>query len=167
MKPLLVFMGKPGSGKTTLIKELFPKKKIIDVKPFVLAYEVDGQVPEKKTVLGYRDMYKEISEKHADMAILELGTNHPALNIEELQKQAEVREVHIFLCTASVDTLRERIIGRDENDNMEAMEKRLKRNFPDTHLPLIELRELSYSILDMEQPMTDNMILVKQLLRSK
>ena len=57
-KKLLVFIGKPGSGKTTLIQKIFPDQKIVDVLPFVLAYKVGGILPEEKTIEGYRDMYK-------------------------------------------------------------------------------------------------------------
>ena len=45
------------------------------------------------------------------------------------------------------------------------MERRLKRDFPGVYLALLENAGFEYTILDMEQPWTDNMILVNQRLR--
>lgn len=159
---LLVFIGKPGAGKSTLIKELNPDGVIIDVKTFVLAYEVNGQVPEEKTEQAYHDMYAQVMDKHEDLLVLEIGTNHPQVNVDEFKKLSSDWEIFIFICTASIDTLKKRIIIRPEDNDMAAMERRLQRNFPELHLSLLERASLPYVILDMEQPMTDNIILVNQ-----
>ena len=163
---LLVFIGKPGVGKTTLLKELYPDSRIIDVKTFVLAYEKDGQVPEEKTEQAYHDMYSRISDQTDDFLVLEMGTNHPNVNVDELKKLSTNWNIFIYICIASVDTLKKRIIARPEDNDMAAMERRLHRDFPATHLSLLERANLSYFILDMEQPMTDNIILVKQSIKN-
>ena len=52
---LYVFIGKPGSGKSTLIKYVFSGTvPYLDVAPFVKQQVVDGLVPEKQTINGYR-----------------------------------------------------------------------------------------------------------------
>ncbi len=153
-KKLLVFIGKPGAGKTTLINKEFPDKKIIDVLPFVMSYKVAGRVPEEKTLDGYRDMYRHLRELNDDFVILELGTNHADFNITELKKIGQMFAVQVFLCVASNQTLRERIQLRDRGDDMEAMERRLQRVFPDEHIMLLERAGLSYIILDMEKSLT-------------
>ncbi|MBI5037283.1 MAG: 50S ribosome-binding GTPase [Candidatus Kerfeldbacteria bacterium] len=165
MKQLLVFMGKPGVGKTTLINELFPGHTIIDARPFVLKYMVDGEIPEDKTILGYRDMYAALGKLTDPIIILELGTNHEQLNVKQLAAFAQQADVRVFICTASVETLRKRVIERSIHDDMEAMERRFARDFPNSHLALFEQVGIEPYFLDMEQPMTDNVILVRQALR--
>lgn len=164
-KKLVVFFGKPGVGKSTLIEETFPENKVVDVKPFVLAYKENDALPEEKTIDGYKDMYKALTGTEDDLIVLELGTNHEAYNIEQLQIMASECQLFIFLCTASVETLRQRIQSRDEKIDFEALERRLQRDFPGEYIKLLEEAGLLYVLLDMEQPWTDNLILVHQRLR--
>jgi len=164
-KKLVVFFGKPGAGKTTLISETFPDTKVVDVKSFVLAYKQSNILPEEKTLDGYKDMYKALADIEDDLIVLELGTNHEVYNIEQLQSLAPKRQIYIFLCTASVETLRQRIQTRDEHFDPEALERRLQRNFPGLYITLLEEAGMRYVLLDMEQPWTDNLILVHQRLR--
>jgi dephospho-CoA kinase len=157
---LLVFTGKPGVGKTTLISAAFPDKKVIDVRPFVIAYRVNNIVPEEKTIDGYKDMYKHLADLNDPLLILELGTNHPELNISELKKLSNTRDIHLFLCNADTNTCRERMIQRNRGDNMEAMERRLKKDFPNSHLSLLENSQLRHTILNMEQELDENTSIV-------
>jgi hypothetical protein len=105
---LFVFAGKPGVGKTTVIKSLFPDEKIIDILPFVMQFQIDGDVPEEKTFLGYQAMYQHIAQHGDDLNVVEIGTNYPVLNISELQKLNQKYQVKIFLCDAAKETLRAR-----------------------------------------------------------
>ncbi len=164
-KKLVIFFGKPGAGKSTLITETFLDNKVVDVKPFVLAYKKNDVLPEEKTLNGYKDMYKALTDMEDDLIVVELGTNHEAYNIERLQDLASERQIFIFLCTASVETLRQRIQLRDEKINPEALERRLERDFPGQYITLLEEAGMHYVLLDMEQPWTDNLILVHQRLR--
>lgn len=166
MKQLLVFMGKPGAGKTTLINELFPGHTIIDVRPYVTKYMVDGVLPEEKTLQGYHDMYADFGTQQEETVILELGTNHAELNTAKLGTLATECDLRVFICTASVETLRNRVIGRPLYDDMAAMERHFARDFPNSHLPFFKKVGIEPYFLDMEQPMTDNIILVRQALRS-
>lgn len=164
-KKLVVFFGKPGAGKTTLISETFPDVRVVDVKPFVVAYKKNDVLPEARTLDGYKDMYKVLAEMEDDLIIVELGTNHEAYNIEQLQGLASERQLFVFLCTASVETLRQRIQSRDETIDPEALERRLRRDFPGEYIKLFEEAGIQYVFLDMEQPWTDNLILVQQRIR--
>ncbi|MFA5106934.1 MAG: hypothetical protein WC497_01245 [Patescibacteria group bacterium] len=162
VKKLLVFIGKPGAGKTTLINQAFPDKKIIDVLPFVMSFKVAGKVPEEKTIIGYRNMYRHLQKLDDDFVILELGTNHADFNVAELKKISQLFPVQIYLCVASNQTLRERIQSRNRGDDMEAMERRLQRVFPDDHITLLERAGLSYTVLDMEKPLATHSALIEK-----
>ncbi|MFZ6035744.1 MAG: hypothetical protein ACOYUK_01240 [Patescibacteria group bacterium] len=165
MKQLLVFMGKPGAGKTTLIHELFPGQMIFDVADFIAAYRTGTTWPEHKTLQGYEDMYMAL-EHMQDVVILELGTNHAEYNINQLRQIRQHADVRVFVCTASVDTLRQRVLRRPGFRDMESIERRFAWDFPNSHLPLFTQAGIEPYFLDMEQPMTDNVILVRQALRS-
>ncbi|MDD5566865.1 MAG: AAA family ATPase [Patescibacteria group bacterium] len=161
-KRLLVFIGKPGVGKTTLINKVFPDQKIIDVQPYVWSYKVNGRVPEEKTLIAYQDMYRHLEALNDALVILELGTNHAEFNTKELKKLSQQFEVRVYLCTASVETCRARIKIRARGDDMEAMERRLQRDFPDEHIKLLESMGMGYITLDMEKsiPKLQRLVLV-------
>lgn len=166
-KKLIVFFGKPGAGKSTIIRETFAQERIVDVKDYVLRYRAGDDVPEEKTIDGYRDMYRFVISLKDPVVVLELGTNHPVYNVEQLKALGASRVVVIFLCTASVDTLDERLRNRSARfiGDLARIRERLQRPFPNELIPLLELAGLSYTVLDMEQPWTDNVILINQRLR--
>lgn len=164
-KKLIVFFGKPGAGKTTIIQEKFAGEKVVDVKTYVVAYRKDGTVPEEKTLDAYHDMYDYVRTLDDDTVVLELGTNHAEYNIQQLKVLQSVRRVALFLCNASDETLRERLQNSVSHEDMEKMYVRLERVFPDEHIKLLEAAGMEYVLLDMEQPWTDNVILISQRLR--
>jgi predicted kinase len=157
---LIVFIGKPGAGKSTLIKACFPAIKHTDVLPFVMKYKKDNLLQENKTLLAYRKMYEnliaELTHKH-DM-ILEIGTNHAEFNIKNLKKIAKEFNVIIFLCLASIENCRKRVIKRGGWLGEEALEIRLARNFPESHIMLLEKAGLPYYELDMNKPLKTSII---------
>ncbi|MBU0707372.1 AAA family ATPase [Patescibacteria group bacterium] len=159
---LVVFVGKPGVGKTTLIKRVFPDKKLIDVLPYVYAYKVNGHVPEERTLDGYKDMYKDLLKMSEPLVILELGSNHPEFNVQQLSNLQKDFQIKIYICTAEIDTLRQRVIGRNRGDDMEAMELRLQRKFPQEHIKKLEKTDLEYDVLDMEKPLSITEQLIKK-----
>ncbi len=165
MKQLLVFIGKPGAGKTTLMTELFPELPILDVADFIYSHMKDGRWPEHKTFEGYEEMYTAL-ECQDGLTLLELGTNHAQYNIDQLARLKKDWDIRLFVCTASVDTMRHRVENRPGYTDMESIEARWKRDFPNSHLPLFEQIGIEPYFLDMEQPMSDNVILVRQALRS-
>ena len=149
---LIVFSGKPGVGKSTLINYLFKNDQIIDVLPFVKRYEKDGKILESDTIHAYEDMYKYINNFNFEgNVILELGTNHPQLNIEELFNLDKKFILKIFLCIAPKDICLERALKRGRKFDKKALIRRLNKNFPDSHLPLFENYNINYCILDMEK----------------
>jgi hypothetical protein len=137
--------------------------------PFVHAYIVDGIIPEEKTILGYRDMYQQIAtqlrEEHP-LLIVELGTNHAELNVQELKQLGLTASLHIFLCVASTDTCRTRALERNQTFVAGALERRLQRNFPESHIPLLKEASLDYTMLDMEQPLERNEAIVRGTLNT-
>ncbi len=163
-KKLLVFIGKPGAGKTTIIKKAFPDQEIIDVLPYVFAYKVNGRVPEEKTLDGYKDMYQALHNMSQAFVILELGSNHPEFNVDQLVELQKKFEVTVFVCTADVDTLRQRIIGRKRGDDMEAMERRLQWNTIDTYISLLKENHINHYVLNTNKEIIENIKIVKELI---
>ena len=148
-RKLVVFVGKPGSGKSTLIQRVFPDKKAVDVFPFVIALHNGDQVTDEAAVRGYQEMYKHVAELSDDVVILELGTNHPELNVRELVALSRDTEVSIFLLDADKDVCRERVHARSlELWSDDGLERRLARDFPNTHLKLLEDSGLTYYVID-------------------
>lgn len=161
---LVVFIGKPGAGKLRLLGLCFQIKKI-DVLPYVYAYKVNGRVPEDKTMNGYRDMYRDLSARREPLIILELGSNHPEFNVQQLVELQKKFNITVFVCTADVDTLRRRIIGRNRGDDMEAMERRLQWNTPDIYISLFKKNEIAYQVINTEKGIEKSMQLIEQLIK--
>lgn len=163
---LIVFIGKPGAGKSTLIKACFPTIKHTDILPFVMKYKKDNLLQENKTLLAYCEMFQnliaELTHKH-DM-ILEIGTNHAEFNIKNLKKIAKDFNVIIFLCLASIENCRKRVMKRGGWLGEEALEIRLARNFPESHIMLFEKAGLPYFELDMDRPIKANIVSVRKVL---
>jgi predicted kinase len=152
-KDLIVFIGKPGAGKSTLINSLFSGCEVVDVLPYVLKHKQKGKVPEAQTIHAYREMYEHIGgdELRGDL-VLELGTNHPELNVEELGKLEKKFNLRIFLCDAPKNVCRERAIKRGREFNKESLELRLRRDFPASHIKLFKEKEIVFDIIDMTRP---------------
>lgn len=161
---IFVFIGKPGCGKTTLISHVFSKGEIIDVLPFVKAFEKNGIVPERKTRLAYHKMYDSIKQIKKFPLIIEIGTNHAELNIKELAKLRNNYKLEIFLCDAKIDVCRERAIKRGRNFDKLALERRLRRNFPKTHIDILKKENITYHMVDMEREIDKNISIIKKYL---
>ena len=153
---LLVFIGKPGVGKTTLIKKEFSKTKFYDVKPYIIPHVGDGKWPEEKTLDCYKKMYQDINKEEEDI-VLEIGTNHAEFNIAELESLQQRFRLVIIICILPIEENKKRYIGRDEIIDMEAFEKRLHKDFPNSHMDLVKKSGIPYFTLDM-QPTTEEII---------
>lgn len=164
---LVVFIGKPGVGKTTLIKKIILNYKFIDVFPFIRSFEVNGVVPEEKTLTAYEKMYQYIDRTKNENIVLEIGTNHPELNVTNLEKLQKQYNVYLFLCQASNEICRQRANQRGIEFNIDALNRRLARDFPKSHLDFIKKTNLSYTILNMEEPIEKNINIINQQIRVK
>jgi len=146
---LVVFAGKPGAGKTTIINKIFPDKKIVDVLTFIEVFRVGKIVPEEKTIIAYQNMYKYLAELDEPEMILEIGTNHPELNIDELSKLNDKYDVIVFLCDADKETCYLRAVERGMRHSKDAFEERMKRDFPNTFIKLLSQTQITYKLVDM------------------
>lgn len=161
---LLVFAGKPGAGKTTIIKKLFPKDLIIDVLPFVKAFRIGKKVPEEKTIIAYQNMYRYLASIKKPKIILEIGTNHPELNISELKKLQNNYNIKIFLCDASRKNCYQRALQRGMRHSTQAFERRMKRDFPNIFIDLLDQYSIPYEIVDMNKSLEETIAVFKQLI---
>ena len=149
MNRLNVFIGKPGSGKTSIIKKLFPNKTAVDVYPFVIALHDGVEVTDQAALEGYDAMYKHLLELDEQEVILELGTNHPELNVSEVKKLTKTYFVSVFLLEADKDTCRSRVHSRGlEMWSEKGLERRLERDFPNSYISLLEENEIHYHVID-------------------
>ena len=154
MKKLLVFIGKPGVGKSTLIKNAFPKHNPVDVLPFIYEFRnPDGSTREDKLIISYQKMYEHLNSIKDEFILLEIGTGFPEFNVSALKKLELNYDLKIYLCTATEETHWKRANERGMRHSTEAFKLRMQRDFPGTHKELLEKSLLPYSILDMEQPL--------------
>lgn len=165
---LIVFIGKPGAGKSTLIKSLFSECEIVDVLPYVMKHKKGSKIPESQTIHAYREMYEHIGDqKSKGDLVLELGTNHPELNAEELGKLKEKFNLKIFLCDAPKHVCRERAISRGRKFDKKALELRLERDFPNSHALLFKENGMKFDVLDMTQSLDKIKNEVKEIINRK
>lgn len=162
-----VFIGKPGSGKSTLIKQVFSDNvPHLDVAPFVKAHAVDGFIPEEKTFNGYCSLYDYcktiITEKPS--VILELGTNHAAFNIQQLCSLQEKHKIIVFLCHARVETCFQRVMRRGDYIDPEALQRRMQRDFPNAHIALLQESQIPYQLIDTEHSLDRSIKIIRQYL---
>ncbi len=166
-KRLYIFAGKPGAGKSTIIKNIFPNKTCVDVLPFVEQFRVDGKVPEEKTETAYRNMYRHLKTAEDRLIILEIGTNHPELNISEIEKLQNIYTPTMFLCDASRDICYQRAMERGMRHHTEAWETRMKRDFPNTFTKLLKQTSIPWHVVNMEGSLAETIERFKKLMGSK
>lgn len=163
---LIVFIGKPGAGKSTLIKSVFSDQKIVDVLPYAMKHKKGSKIPETQTIHAYQEMYEHIGNRKSETdIILELGTNHPELNVKELGKLKGKFNLKIFLCDAPKHVCRERAVKRGRKFDRKALELRLARDFPNSHVKLLKKASINLEILDMKKLLDINMRLVSSVIR--
>ncbi len=87
MDKMLVFISRPGAGKSYLIRRFLDKWsdfKLVNVFQYIKAVKDKyGRMPEVLNIEAYRKVYQDVVLKKGNI-ILELGTNYPEFNIEQL-----------------------------------------------------------------------------------
>jgi predicted kinase len=166
-KILYVFIGRPGSGKTTLLRQLEKEYGCprIDIFKFVSEYGLK----EAFTKEAYLEMYKYLEnelEKNNSL-ILELGTNHPELNIRKLKELKEEKNLslNVFLCMLSIEECKKRCTMRQRQIEPIALDRRLKRIFPQLHKNFLETNGIEFIELPMEKPVEENVKFLEKFLK--
>lgn len=162
---LIVFAGKPGTGKSTFIRELFPNANKIDVQPFIMKYtDQYPEVPEEKKLDGYRKMYSSLERNNSDVIVMELGTNYPEFNVKKLSQLQKFRDIFIVICDAPNDVCRQRVKKRLSEWDGKWVEQSLSRNFPNSYVEELEKTELRYKIVDTSGDKRENTQRIKNLI---
>lgn len=172
MRKLLVFTGRPGSGKTVLIIKFLEKHqdfKSVDVYNYIrILKDKYGKVPEEIIIRAYKQYYKEISQI-TDNLILEIGTNYPGYNLHQLAKLSKNFKISLFLCQLDIETCKKRCLARADVDTGKdfkgkSLELRLKRAFPDIHQKLADKLNIPYYEIDMTLPSKERLALIEDII---
>ncbi len=154
MKPkLFVFIGKPGAGKSTIIRKLFPRREVVDVAPFVLKTKRRGAVSDSNSLRGYRNMYQEFWKKKTIRA-LEIGTGFPAFNVRQLKKMTAKFDITVFLLDVSSAIALTRVKRRATLFDTEALQRRLTRRFPEKHKLFLDNIGLPNRVIQTDRPLS-------------
>ncbi len=155
-KRLLVFAGKPGVGKSTIINTLRGGWVYIDVWHFMVPLIESGEVPtEDKNILAYQAAYTYIDALSCPRVIFEIGTNFPELNSEQLSALSADYEIDVLLCHLPIGAHRERLAGRGFRTEGEGIERRLARDFPALYIKHLEKVPVRYHLLNTSGSVAD------------
>lgn len=129
---------------------------------------INGKWPEEKTLIGYQEMYDDINKEKCDI-VLEIGTNHAEFNAKELNKLQKKYKVIIIVCKVDDKISLERYIQRKrinskEIYDLESLQKRLDRKFPDSHLHLLKEYNIPFIIIDTAPSITKLTALLEKAL---
>ena len=148
---LIVFAGKPGVGKSSIIERISHGWTVIDVWHFMVPHIKTGEVPpEEKNILAYQMMYEYVAEIDASRLILELGTNCPVVNVAGLLRLINRYEIDVLLCEAPVELCRERLQARGYRVSGDGIDRRLARDFPNIFLSELRGTPLRHHLINTE-----------------
>lgn len=165
MNRLVVFIGYPGAGKTTLANYILERHEdyvMHDVLSYIEEYKDENGflVNESDAILAYQDMYKDLIAKNANV-ILELGTNYPEFNVSQLKDLSLSRNVSVFLCVLDKDTCVKRVTERDRVFGEKQLRRRMARIFPEEHINFLRKYKLDFQSLKMKRDLVDLYKLIK------
>lgn len=169
MKKIIVLIGYPGSGKTTLAGAFIQKHNqyvLHDVYQYIKQYKnVDGGLEDESMAKrAYEDMYSAL-EKNNQNVILELGTNYPEINADRLKDISNNANVSICICLLSVEECYLRVKVRGRPFAEESLKRRLERVFPAEHEKYFEKNNLKYHYLQMEQAIEDQIRALEEIIK--
>ncbi|MBU1952556.1 ATP-binding protein [Patescibacteria group bacterium] len=168
MKKIIVLIGYPGAGKTTLAKAFIEKHPgfiLHDVYEYIKQYKNDDGAlkDESLAIKAYEEMYADLEKMDNDL-ILELGTNYPEANAKKLKALAEKRDITVFLCLLSTKECYQRVKDSGQLFEEEALKRRLEREFPEEHEGFLKKSSLPYHYLQMGQSMDDQIKTVEEII---
>jgi tRNA uridine 5-carbamoylmethylation protein Kti12 len=169
MKKIIVLIGYPGSGKTTLAGEFINKHNqyvLHDVYQYIKQYKnADGGLEDESMAKkAYEDMYSALERIDQDV-ILELGTNYPEINADRLKDISNNAKVSVCLCLLSVEECYLRVKGRGRPFAEDALKRRLGKAFPDEHEKCFEKNNLKYHYLQMGQTMDEQIQALEEIIK--
>lgn len=151
---LIVFAGKPGAGKSSIIKKISNGYRVVDVWDFHRPNLGSGGVPPKgKNILGYQAMYQHLATLHEPRIILELGTSNSDLNVRELSTLLPTYEIDILLCVASENTCLLRLKERGflfDPETVPGRKEQMAKDFPNTFISELKQSPLRHHIISTE-----------------
>ena len=159
MRKLYVFIGKPGCGKTTVLKHLGVKYH--DVLSHIKKYfDASGRMDEANTIKSYQELFTELKGLSSENIFLELGTNHAEFVMKNIQELG-IDTTFFFCLLNNEECLRRNRIG---NNPMleEPLMRRIARVFPDEHLKHIS--GMKYYELDMDKNVEENVLVVRDII---
>lgn len=160
-KTLIVLCGLIGCGKTTLIYKIIesnPNFISADVYSYISKYkDLNGHVDPIYSLKAYNELYEDVSLLNEDL-ILELGTNRPELNLNNINNLKNKYNIVLVFCLLEKEICIQRVLDRADNNkkriiSREDLEEKMKRVFPDVHTKLANELNLKYILMDMGQPL--------------
>lgn len=161
---LYIFAGKPGSGKTTILKKLFPRARYVDILHFYNKVHVRGKILEKHTRKAYESLYASIDRMEDKVVVVEIGAKHPALSVRQIDRLQKRYDVRLFLCDASRTVCYERALERGMRHTPRQWAMRMRVNFPAVFLKRIARTAIPHHVVDMEQSLARTIKKFKGLL---
>lgn len=153
---LIVIIGRPGSGKSTLIKRWQPKRhgyRLHDVYPHMrrVAWIGQGRMDQTKTLEGYKALYVALAQERSQ-SILELSINHPAFNLAQLARFSHRFTIKLFfLLRNTKQCFAYKKKQRGTTFDSKQLKTRMRWPFPGVHERLAKRFDLQHQRIYMSR----------------